>query len=94
MKGQEALRLGLVNNVHPHEKLAEATYAYARELADSVSPRSLRVMKRQLWDLPFQTLHEAVITDSAEMLEANVCEDFREGKRAFMEKRKPNFTGK
>ena len=48
-------------------------------------------MKRQLWDLPFQTLHEAVIADSDEMLRANVCEDFEEGKRAFMEKRKPHL---
>ena len=94
VKGQEAQRLNLVNQVHAPDKLAEATYAYARELADTVSPRSLRVMKQQLWDLPFQTLQEALITDSAAMLEANVCEDFKEGKRAFMEKRPPRFTGK
>lgn len=94
IKGAEALRMGLVNQIHPQDKLAEATYAYARDLADNVSPRSLRVMKRQLWDLPFQTLQESMITDTQEMLAANVCEDFKEGKRAFMEKRKPNFTGR
>ncbi len=59
VKGQEALRLGLVNNIYPQDELVAATYAYARDLADSCSPRSLRVMKRQLWDLPFQTLQEA-----------------------------------
>jgi enoyl-CoA hydratase/carnithine racemase len=93
VKGEEALRLRLINQIHPKEQLAEATYAYARDLADNVSPRSLRVMKRQLWELPFQTLHEALISDSEEMLLANVCEDFQEGKRAFMEKRPPHFTG-
>ena len=93
VRGSEALRLGLVNNIHPADKLAEATYAYARDLAENVSPRSLRVMKRQLWELPFQTLHEALISDSRQMLEANSCEDFKEGKRAFMEKRPPKFTG-
>jgi len=93
VRGSEALRLGLVNAAHPADRLADATYAYARDLADNVSPRSLRVMKRQLWELPFQTLHEALISDSREMLDANVCEDFKEGKRAFMEKRPPKFTG-
>jgi enoyl-CoA hydratase/carnithine racemase len=39
------------------------------------------------------SLHEALLTDSDEMLRANVSEDFEEGKRAFMEKRTPRFTG-
>lgn len=94
VRGLEALRLGLVNQIHPKEELPKATYAYARELADLVSPRSARVIKQQLWELPFQSLHEALATDSDEMLRANVSEDFEEGKRAFMEKRAPRFTGR
>ena len=68
VRGEEALRLGLVNQIHPREELAEATYAYARELAAACSPLSLRMIKRQLWELPFQTLHEALIADSADMI--------------------------
>ena len=49
------------------------------------------MIKRQLWELPFQSLHEALLTDSDEMLRANVSEDFQEGKRAFMEKRAPRL---
>ena len=94
VRGAEALRLGLVNQIHPKDQLTAATYAYAKEIADLVSPRSTRVMKHQLWELPFQSLHEALLTDSDEMLRANVSEDFAEGKLAFMEKRAPRFTGR
>jgi enoyl-CoA hydratase/carnithine racemase len=94
VRGEELLRLGLVSQLYPREKLTEATYAYARELAGACSPRSLRVIKQQLWDLPYQSLHEAVISDCDEMLRANVSEDFEEGKRAFQEKRPPRFTGR
>jgi enoyl-CoA hydratase/carnithine racemase len=94
VKGEEARRLGLVNQIFPPSELQTATYAYARDLAENASPRSLRILKRQLWYVPFQTLEEAVRTDCADMMESNVCEDFVEGKRAFVEKRKPRFTGK
>lgn len=94
VRGEEALRMGLVSQVHPREGLSAATYAYAREIAQLCSPRSTRVLKKQLWELPFQSLHEALMLDSEEMLTSNVCEDFQEGKRAFMEKRPPRFAGK
>ena len=94
LSGAQAQRLGLVNEAYPPEQLAAATYAYAREMAERCSPRSLRVLKQQLWELPFQRLHEAVASDSVAMLEANTCDDFQEGKRAFLEKRPPSFTGR
>jgi enoyl-CoA hydratase/carnithine racemase len=94
VRGEELLRLGLVSQLHPQDTLMQATYAYAREMATLCSPRSLKVIKQQLWNLPFQSLHEALLSDSEAMLQANVCDDFEEGKLAFKEKRKPNFTGR
>ncbi len=46
----EALRMGLVNQVHPRESFLEGVQKYVADLASSVSPRSLRVIKRQVYD--------------------------------------------
>ena len=73
--------------------MREQTYAYARDLADFVSPSAIAVIKRQLYDVPFQTLAEATIDANREMVVALRGSDFREGVASFMEKRPPRFTG-
>jgi enoyl-CoA hydratase/carnithine racemase len=94
VSGDEALRMGLVNRLYPAEKLREETYAYARDLADFVSPSAMAVIKRQLYDVPFQTLAEATIDANREMLISLRGADFREGVASFVEKRAPRFTGR
>lgn len=91
---EEALRIGLVNRLYPPDQLREQTYAYARDLADNVSPSAMAVIKRQLYDVPFQTLAEATIDANREMAVALAGADFREGVASFMEKRPPRFTGR
>jgi enoyl-CoA hydratase/carnithine racemase len=90
----EAFRMGLVNQVIPQDAFRENVREYAADLASSVSPRSLRVMKRQIYDAMFQTLAEAFETSEREMLASLECEDFKEGVAHFVEKRAPVFTGK
>ena len=92
VSGAEALRLGLANQIHAADRLKQATYAYAQEMAEWCSPRSMRVLKQQLWEVPFQSLHEAVMDANQDMLESNVSADFEEGTASFREKRPPRFV--
>jgi len=91
---QEALRMGLVTRVLPEENFLSAVQGFARELASTVSPRSLRIMKRQIYTGLLQNLGEAFDLAIEEMKASFGTEDFREGVAHFLEKRSAAFTGK
>ena len=92
IKADEALRIGLVNQVVPDEQLAEATAKLAQKLA-SLPPRGIGLTKRAInaaWsnDLADQLDYEAMLQTTA-----GKTKDHREGVAAFLEKRPPKFTG-
>ena len=90
----EALRIGLVNRILPQESFLEKVHEYARELASTVSPRSLRIIKRQVYEAMFQPLAEAFDVSVNEMMASFKTEDFKEGVAHFVEKRPPAFSGR
>lgn len=89
----EAYRIGLADRVFAGPDLIAETKAYATELAEKVSPRSMRVMKKQLWDGLLEGLGEALKTADHEMALSLQTDDFKEGVAHFVEKRAPRFTG-
>ncbi|MPZ33115.1 MAG: enoyl-CoA hydratase [Rhodospirillales bacterium] len=92
-RAPEALSLGLVSRVIPDDKLMAETRAYATLLANTVSPRSVAVMKRQIWEAEFQSLAEATTQANHEMELSFQTADFKEGVAHFLEKRAARFTG-
>ncbi len=90
----EAHQIGLVNRVLPQDGFLDAVKQYAAGLATSVSPRSLRIMKQQLYQSQTQSLNEAVDLATEEMYGSFGTEDFKEGVAHFLEKRAASFTGR
>jgi len=90
----DALRMGLANRVFPQETFLDQVYEYARDLASNVSPRSLAVIKRQVYEAMFQSLHEAFDASEREMLASLDSLDFKEGVAHYIEKRSPAFVGR
>ncbi|MBM9595906.1 enoyl-CoA hydratase/isomerase family protein [Rhodobacteraceae bacterium MCCB 386] len=89
---EEALAMGLVNRVVPHDELEAKTLEIARTIVDN-APLTMKAIK--------QSVHEALKPESERDLA--LCDrlvqdcfesnDYAEGRRAFAEKRKPVFTG-
>jgi 2-(1,2-epoxy-1,2-dihydrophenyl)acetyl-CoA isomerase len=86
----EALRIGLLNRVVPHDRLEAETRALARRLADAPQT-SIRNAKRALYASAHRTLAECLAAETAAQAECWASPDSAEGVRAFSGKRSPVF---
>jgi enoyl-CoA hydratase len=89
---QEALAMGLLNYVVPKERLLERALELAAKLARN-GPLAIRKIKEGLLRSSGLPLAEAYAIESEVSAAVMASKDAREGPRAFMEKRKPRFTG-
>lgn len=90
---EEALRMGLVNEVVAPETLMSRTRELAAQLMEN-SPASLTSAKRLLSDHARRELDTQIQGAIRENAGIRSTHDFREGIASFLEKRKPHWSGK
>jgi enoyl-CoA hydratase len=89
----EALRIGFIQRLVPASELEAYTYDYLRTVAEN-APLSIRGTKAQVQAI-FEGVNDGHRKKLFDMgIETFSSQDYAEGTRAFLEKRKPAFKGK
>lgn len=86
---QEAFEMGMVNAAVPHTELENTAYKWALEILEK-SPTSIKMLKFALNATDDGMVGQQIFAGEATRL-AYMTDEAKEGRNAFLEKRKPNF---
>lgn len=93
IKAQEAVLLGLVNKSVPADQLDAAIKSYT-DYFSAAPTRAIGLIKKMLNKSTHASLDEMLEYEAYCQEIAGSSQDYKEGVAAFIEKRKPHFTGK
>jgi naphthoate synthase len=89
---QEAFDMGMVNAVIPHAELESTAYQWAQEILEK-SPTSIKMLKFAMNLTDDGMVGQQIFAGEATRL-AYMTDEAKEGRNAFLEKRKPDFDKK
>jgi enoyl-CoA hydratase/carnithine racemase len=93
MSGPELYRMGVVSACVSADALLDTAQGIAREIAGK-SPLAIKAAKRSFNVTEDMPLRDAYRFEQSQTVALALTEDTKEAQRAFVEKRKPIFTGK
>jgi enoyl-CoA hydratase len=86
--------IGLVNQVVPQERVMEEAVAMAKKIAGN-APLAVSYSKQAIRKgLELSNMDQAILVEAEVFAKCFATSDQKEGMSAFLEKRKPEFTGK
>ena len=92
LKAEEALALGLINAVFPQEEFLEKSISMAQDIA-ARAPLAIQAAKRAINQAYELNLSKGLDEERNLFYDLFSTQDQKEGMRAFLEKRKPSWTG-
>jgi enoyl-CoA hydratase/carnithine racemase len=93
VSAEESLELGIVNKMIPHDQLMNETMDLAHRIASGAT-YSMALIKKLIHESLHINLEESLKLAGPAQDIARQTSDHKEGVKAFVEKRKPNFTGR
>ena len=89
---RRALEIGLINRVVPHEQLMDTALGLAQKIAEQ-GPLALAMAKKIINEGVEKNLMDACRLETDAFCSLFISKDQKEGMKAFLEKRKPQFSG-